>query len=98
MIGGRYVIENVGNNLIEMRPSDAFSIQMSTSIVIFVATLLGLPVSGSHILIFAVIGAGKVKGESPDKKSFNKMVASWVLTFPIAAALSAICYGFLLLF
>ncbi|UYP48649.1 hypothetical protein NEF87_004934 [Candidatus Lokiarchaeum ossiferum] len=92
VIVGRNVIENVGNNLIEMRPSDAFSIQMSTSIVIFLATVLGLPVSGSHILIFAVIGAGKVKGESPDKKSFRKMVASWVLTFPVAAILSAICY------
>ncbi len=92
IIIGKNVIENVGNNLIEMRPSDAFSIQMSTSIVIFLATIWGLPVSGSHILIFAVIGAGRVKGERPDKKSFRKMVISWVITFPIAAVLSALCY------
>jgi len=92
VIVGKNVIENVGNNLIEMRPSDAFSIQISTSIVIFGATLLGLPVSGSHILIFAVLGAGRVKGERPDKKTFRKMVISWVITFPVAATLSAICY------
>ncbi len=98
VIVGKNVIQNVGNNLIEMRPSDAFSIQISTSIVIFVATILGLPVSGSHILIFAVIGAGKVKGESPDKKSFRKMVMSWILTFPVAALLSGLCYFLILLF
>jgi PiT family inorganic phosphate transporter len=92
VIVGKNVIENVGNNLIEMRPSTAFSIQISTSIIIFLATVLGLPVSGSHILIFAVIGAGRVKGESPDKKSFRKMVISWIVTFPVAAALSAVCY------
>ncbi len=92
IIVGKNVIENVGNNLIEMRPSDAFSIQISTSIVVFLATILSLPVSGSHILIFAVIGAGKVKGETPDKKSFRKMVISWILTFPIAALLSALCF------
>lgn len=92
VIIGKNVIENVGQNLIEMRPSDAFSIQISTSIVIFLATMLGLPVSGSHILIFAVIGAGRVKGEKPDKKSFRKMVLSWILTFPIAAALSGLLY------
>ena len=93
IIVGKNVIKNVGDNLIEMKPSDAFSIQISTSIVIFLATVLGLPVSGSHILIFAVIGAGRVKGEKPDKKSFRKMVISWVVTFPAAAFLSAICYG-----
>jgi PiT family inorganic phosphate transporter len=92
IVVGRNVIKNVGNNLIEMRPSDAFSIQISTSIVIFVSTMLGLPVSGSHILIFAVLGAGRVKGERPDKKTFRKMVISWVITFPVAATLSALCY------
>ncbi|MHA1399679.1 MAG: inorganic phosphate transporter [Candidatus Heimdallarchaeaceae archaeon] len=98
LIVGRNVIKNVGRNLIEMRPSDAFSIQISTSIVIFLATILGLPVSGSHILIFAVIGAGRVKGERPDKKSFRKMVLSWVITFPVAAILAAICYILFIIF
>ncbi len=90
---GRIVIKNVGRNLIDMRPSDALSIELSTSIVIFLATILGLPISGSHVLIFSIVGAGFVKGERPDKKSFRKMVFSWIITFPVAAALSALIYG-----
>ena len=90
---GRIVIIHVGRNLIDMRPSDALSIELSTSIVIFLATIFGLPISGSHVLIFSIVGAGFVKGEKPDKKSFRRMIYSWIITFPIAAALSAAIYG-----
>lgn len=90
---GRIVIKNVGNNLISLRPSDAFSIELSTSIVLFVATFVGLPISGSQVLIFSVVGAGLVKGERPEKKPFIRIILSWIITFPIAAALSGIIYG-----
>lgn len=90
---GRKVIKNVGNNLLDLKPSDGLSIELSTSIVLFVATILGLPVSGTHVLVFAIIGAGFVKGEKPEKKSFRKMLISWLITFPVAAVLSAVLYG-----
>ncbi|MHA1592156.1 MAG: inorganic phosphate transporter, partial [Candidatus Heimdallarchaeaceae archaeon] len=79
-------------SLIAMRPSDAISIELATSITLFLATIFGFPISGSHVLIFAVVGAGMVKGERPNKKAFRKMIISWVITFPIAAALSALIY------
>ncbi|MHA1465526.1 MAG: inorganic phosphate transporter [Candidatus Heimdallarchaeaceae archaeon] len=93
---GRIVIKYVGNSLITMRPSDAISIELATSITLFLATIFGFPISGSHVLIFAVVGAGMVKGERPNKKAFTKMIISWVITFPIAAALSALIYGVLI--
>ena len=93
---GRIVIKNVGNNLIAIKPSDAFSIELATSSVIFLATILGFPISGSHVLIFAIVGAGMAKGEKPNKKSFTKIIISWIITFPVAAALSALIYGIFL--
>jgi PiT family inorganic phosphate transporter len=93
IIIGRNVIKMVGGSINEMRPSGAFAISFSTTIVILLATVLGLPVSGSHILIFAILGSGWLKGEKPDKKSFRKMVSSWLLTFPVAATLSALFYA-----
>ncbi len=91
---GRIVIKNVGQNLIELRPSDAFTVQISTGLLIFMATMLGLPTSGTQILIFSMIGAGRVKGEAPDKKALRTMILSWLLTLPIAAFLS--CMFFLI--
>lgn len=98
VIIGKNVIKSVGGGLVEMRPSDAFAISLSTTIIIFFATVMGLPISGSHILIFSIIGSGWQKGEKPDKKSFNKMLMSWLLTFPIAAALSGLFYALFLPF
>jgi len=96
---GRNVIKNVGGSLIEMRPSDAFAIESSNAIVILTCTLLGLPISGSHVLIFAIIGSGLSKGEKPNWKALKKMVIAWIVTFPAAAILSATIYlGLILIF
>ncbi|MHA1339170.1 MAG: inorganic phosphate transporter [Promethearchaeota archaeon] len=93
---GKNVVANVGTGLVEMRPSDAFVISISTTIVVFVCTILGLPISGTHVLIFAIIGSGLIKGEKPNKRSFRNMVLSWLFTFPAAAMLSALFYGILI--
>ena len=98
IVVGKNVIKSVGGSLIKMRPSDGVVIQLSSVLVLFLATLLGLPISGSHVLIFAILGAVYIKGERPDKKSLRKMVLSWIITFPVAAFLSAILYGIFLLF
>lgn len=93
---GRYVIETVGNTTGgALRPSEALAIESATAIIIFIATLVGLPVSGGHILIFAMVGSAALKGEKPDPRSFRMMVLSWILTFPITAVLSAISYSIL---
>ncbi len=98
IIVGKNVIKSVGGGLVKMRPSDGVVIQLSSALVLFLATLLGFPISGSHVLVFAILGAAYIKGERPDKKSFRKMVISWLITFPIAALLSGILYGIFLLF
>jgi PiT family inorganic phosphate transporter len=95
---GRNVIKNVGSSLIEMRPSDAIAIESANGIVILSCTLLGLPISASHVLIFAIVGSGIVKNEKPNWKSLKKMILAWIITFPVAAALSGFFYlGFILI-
>ncbi len=89
---GRNVIKNVGGSLIEMRPGDALAIESSNAFVVFTCTMLGLPISGSHVLIFAIIGSGLVKGEKPNWRALRGMVKSWILTFPVAGALSGAFY------
>jgi inorganic phosphate transporter, PiT family len=98
IVVGKNVIKSVGGGLVKMRPSDGVVIQLSSALVLFLATIFGFPISGSHVLIFAILGAAYVKGERPDRKSFRKMVTSWIITFPVAALLSAVLYGIFLLF
>ena len=95
---GKNLIKTVGTTTGQLKPSEALAVEGTTALIILAATLLGLPVSGGHILIFALIGSARMKGEHPDKRSFRRMVISWIITFPMAAFFSALIYGFILIF
>ena len=92
---GRRVVANVGSNIVSMAPSDAFSVQIAIMIALFIFTLLGMPISGTQVLIFAIIGSSKAKKVTPNKKEIKKIVISWVITIPVAAA---VAIGFYFIF
>jgi PiT family inorganic phosphate transporter len=80
---GRRVLQNVGKNILEMRPSDAFAIQTSVSIILLISTTLGAPISGTALLIFAIIGNSVVKHLRMNKKTMKDILLSWGLTIPV---------------
>lgn len=87
---GRRVIKSVGN-ITELVPSSAFASQVPTAVILFVGTFLGIPLSGSHMLVASLIGLSKAR-RAPTKKGLWKIVAIWILTFPIAALLAIVLY------
>ena len=52
------------------------------------ASLLGLPVSSTHILIGAVLGIGMVN-RNTDWGLMKPIGLAWVLTLPVSAAIAA---------
>lgn len=76
----------------QLRPSEALAIEISVSLILFVASFFGFPVSGTQVLVFALIGSARVRGEKPDPKTFRGILISWVLTIPISAGLSAFLF------
>lgn len=88
----RRVMENVGYSTGELRPSEAVSVEASSAIVMFVCTVLGLPVSGTHISVFSLFGNARMRGEQPDRRSLIKMIITWVITFPLAAIVAGAVY------
>ncbi len=85
---GRKVLRNVGKNIIEMRPSDAFAVQTAVMIIILVATVLGFPISGTVVLIFAIIGNSIIKHTRFNKKTVKQIFYSWGLTIPVTLLVS----------
>ncbi|MBY8987813.1 MAG: inorganic phosphate transporter [Candidatus Lokiarchaeota archaeon] len=90
VILGRGVIKNVGT-LTELRPSTAFASQIPIAVILFFGTLLGIPLSGSHMLVASLIGLAKAR-RAPTRKGLWKIMAIWLLTFPMAAILSILLY------
>jgi phosphate/sulfate permease len=90
VILARPLIKNVGT-ITELRPSTAFAAQVPTALVLFLGTLFGIPLSGSHMLVASLIGLGKAQ-HSPKNKGNIKIVVIWFLTFPMAAILAIVLY------
>ena len=87
---GRVVIKNLGK-ITELRPSTAFAVQVPTAAVMLIGTIQKIPLSGSHLLVASFVGLSKASN-TPMQKGLWKIIAIWLLTFPIAAILSIIIY------
>ena len=90
VILGRIVIKNLGG-MTELRPSTAFAAQVPTAAVMLIGTIQKIPLSGSHLLVASLIGLSKASN-SPMKKGLWKIVAIWLLTFPMSAVLAILIY------
>ena len=88
---GKEVIQTVGTNLTKMHPASGFSAELSAAAVVLMASMFGIPVSSTHILIGAVLGIGLVN----KKANWNLMkpiALAWVITLPVAAVLSSLTF------
>lgn len=88
---GKEVIKTVGTNLAEMHPASGFTAELSAASVVMGASLMGLPVSSTHILVGAVLGIGLVN-RNANWSLMKPIGLAWVITLPAAAVLSVICF------
>ncbi|MDZ4835803.1 MAG: inorganic phosphate transporter [Candidatus Melainabacteria bacterium] len=96
VIGGWRVIETVGTKISRERlsHSQGFGASISTALIILFASHIGAPISTTHTLSSAVAG-GTIPMYGREKlnpKTMKLILLAWVLTFPVAFALSAGCY------
>ena len=72
---------------------------MNSSIVIFGATLLHLPVSTTHVVSGSIMGVGTAKRLNAVRWGVaQQMVMAWVLTIPCTALMGAGIYKLVCLF
>lgn len=85
---GRFVIKTVGSGLTEMHPASGFAAELAAAGIVMLASVMGLPVSSTHILIGAVLGIGVVN-KAANWKLMKPIALAWVITVPVAALLGA---------
>ncbi|MFW9822796.1 MAG: inorganic phosphate transporter [Candidatus Thorarchaeota archaeon] len=94
----RYVIRNLASHMIDTRPSEGFIIQMSSAVILMIATLWAVPISHSHVIVFCIIGMSLAQKKEVDYRGLGKMGIYWILTFPIAGLLAGFIYYILSVF
>lgn len=92
IIVGRKVIKNLATEVVTLSPTSALCASISVSIVMFVGTFLGLPLSGTHVLVAALIAVGWIAQTPIKRKQIKNIMISWIITLPISAALGIMIF------
>lgn len=98
-IGGWRIIKTVGTQIMKLKPVNAVAADLSSVLIIQIATRFGLPVSTTHVVSCSIMGVGasyRVKGVNWG--TAKKMVSTWFTTIPITFIISAVICAVLNLF
>jgi PiT family inorganic phosphate transporter len=91
--GGWRIVRTLGMRITKLTPVAGFCAESSGAASIFLATALGVPVSTTHTITGAIVGAGSVRGYHAVRWGVaGNIVWAWILTVPGAAAISALAY------
>jgi inorganic phosphate transporter, PiT family len=92
--GGWRIIRTMGSRIHKMDSAQGFSAQGAGAAVILASSHVGFPLSTTHTISGAVIGAGAAKRVSAVRWGVaGNIVAAWILTLPAAAAIGGLTYG-----
>lgn len=94
--GGWRIIRTLGGKFYKVRPVHSFASQLTSGIVIILASIVGGPVSTTQVVSSSILGVGAAQRVSQVRWAvLNDIVIAWLLTVPASGALSA---GFYFLF
>jgi len=99
MTGGWRIIETMGSRITKLSQHQGFAASTGGSALLFGASLMGIPVSTTHTITGAVIGAGVARRASAVRWGVARnVVMAWVITIPASAAVAAFFYWLTTLF
>ena len=91
--GGWRIIETMGTRITKLNQHQGFSASAGGSVMLFLASYLGIPVSTTHTIAGCVIGAGAARRASAVRWGLTGNIAiAWVITIPAAATVAALFY------
>lgn len=88
---GFRVMSTIGKKITELTPSLGFAAELSAAIVLVAASRFGLPVSTTHVVVGAVVGAGLNRSLGAlNMRVLQGIAASWVVSVPAAGVFCAL--------
>lgn len=92
--GGWRIVKTMGMSITKLQPVGGFCAETAGACALFGASAMGVPVSTTHTITGAIVGAGvSATGRLSAVRwgVASRIVWAWVLTMPAAAIVAAIC-------
>jgi inorganic phosphate transporter, PiT family len=94
LLNARKVAHTMSKKITAMNDGQALTANLVTAFLVIAASRFGMPVSTTHVSVGAISGIGIVTGRA-NKGVIGSILLSWLLTLPLAIALSAAAYALL---
>lgn len=92
--GGWRIVRTLGFAIYRVRPLHALNSQLTSAGVIFAASLIGAPVSTTHVVATSIMGIGASERPRAVRWSKAKEIATtWLITIPGAALATILIYA-----
>ena len=94
LLNARRVAETMSHRITAMNHGQGFSANLTTGILVILASIFGLPVSTTHVSVGALFGMGLTTGQA-NPRVMLKIALSWLITLPCAAIVAGAAYAVL---
>jgi inorganic phosphate transporter, PiT family len=89
-VGGWRIIRTLGQRVAKLEPPQGFAAETATATILWFTGTVGFPVSTTHTISGAVLGAGAIRGFSAVRWGVaGNILVAWLLTLPAAGAIGA---------
>lgn len=91
--GGWKIIKTMGTKITKVTPLEGVCAETAGATTLFLTEQMGIPVSTTHTITGAIIGAGASKRLSAVRWGVTiNLLWAWILTIPISAILAGLVY------
>jgi PiT family inorganic phosphate transporter len=92
-VGGWRVMKTLGKKVFDLKPVHGFAAETSAAMVISGMSLIGAPISTTHVISTAIMGVGSTKRLSAVRWGIvRNIVIAWIITIPTAGVAAALLY------
>jgi PiT family inorganic phosphate transporter len=97
--GGWRIVRTMGYKITKLRPVHGFAAETAGASTIIGASVLGIPVSTTHIICTSIMGVGTTMGTSTVKWGVARTIMwAWILTIPISALIGYAAFAVIRVF
>jgi PiT family inorganic phosphate transporter len=91
--GGWRIIRTVGSRIVKLQPAQGFAAETSAGAVLLTTAHLGFPVSTTHVITGAIMGAGGAGRVRAVRWGVARSILiAWLITLPAAATVAGLSY------
>jgi PiT family inorganic phosphate transporter len=92
--GGWRIVKTMGYKITKLRPVHGFAAETAGAATIIGASMVGIPVSTTHVICSSIMGVGSTMGASTVKWGVARsIVMAWILTIPVSALIGFVSFA-----